>query len=95
MEKIQKKLISHLNPITVEQNYQQYKINKELKLKEKEKLIQNSEKEKYTFEPNKSKKQGNAKVDVSELSTSLFISNLKYLKASNSMANNFSKREKL
>jgi hypothetical protein len=87
--------MSHLNPISVEKNYQQYKINKELKLKEKEKLIQNSEKEKYTFEPNKSKKQGNAKVDVSELSKRLFITNLKHLKASNSMANNFSTKEKL
>jgi len=95
LEKSQKKLMSHLNPISVEKNYQQYKINKELKLKEKEKLIQNSEKEKYTFEPNKSKKQGNAKVDVSELSKRLFITNLKHLKASNSMANNFSTKEKL
>ena len=95
LEKSQKKLMSHLNPISVEKNYQQYKINKELKLKEKEKLIQNSEKENYTFEPNKSKKQGNAKVDVSELSKRLFITNLKHLKASNSMANNFSTKEKL
>jgi hypothetical protein len=39
LEKIQKKLISHLNPITVEQNYQQYKINKELKLKEKKNIF--------------------------------------------------------
>ena len=95
--KSQKKLISHLNPtrLSIEKNYQQYKINKELKLKEKEKAFQNTEKEKCPFEPCGAKKQGKTKVDVSKLSKRLFITSLKHLKVNNSVINQFPVRDKL
>ena len=97
LEKSQKKLMSHLNPtrLSVEKNYQQYQINKELKLKEKEKIILNTEKEKCPFEPCVAKKQGKTKVDVSEISKRLFVTSLKHLKVSNSEANTFSVKDKL
>ena len=98
LEKSSKNFILNSNSVnqirsSVGKNYQQYKINKELKLKEKEKLLENAEKEKYPFAPSGTKKK--TKQDVSEISKRLFNTGLKHLKLSNSTSNNFSLKEKI
>ena len=97
LDKNSKKFISNTcsmdkMKLSVEKNYQQYQKNKELKLKEKEMLLENAEKEKCTFVPSgyNSKRNHN----VSEITQRLFTTGLKHLKLNNSTINNYSLRDK-
>ena len=78
--------------LSVEKNYDQYRKNKELKLKEKEKLLEKEEKQKCPFVPCGSK--NNEKVNTSEISQRLYKTGLKHLKNSSSTPNNFLNPEK-
>ena len=73
--------------LSVEKNYSELKKNKELKLKEKKKLLEDEEKEKCPFYPLGAKIRG--KKDIVEISNRLFNTELKHLKLSNSTQNNF------
>jgi len=73
--------VNHMR-LSVEKDYQQYKKNKELKLKEKEKILESEQKEKCPFVPSGAKNK--PKQDVSQISKRLFLTGLKHLKVSNS-----------
>ena len=77
--------------LSVEKNYDQYRKNKELKLKEKEKLLEKEEKQKCPFVPCGSK--NNEKINTSETSLRLYKTGLKHLKNSSSTPNNFLNQE--
>lgn len=78
--------------LSVEKNYEQYRKNKELKLKEKEKLLEKEEKQKCPFMPCSTK--NNEKINASEISQRLYKTGLKHLKNSSSTPNNFLNPEK-
>ena len=78
--------------LSVEKNYDQYRKNKELKLREKEKLLEKEEKQKCPFVPYGSK--NNEKINASEISQRLYKTGLKHLKSSSSTPNNFLNPEK-
>ena len=73
--------------LSVEKNYDQYRKNKELKLKEKEKILENEERKKCPFVPCHLKIK--EKKDVIEISQRLYKTGLKHLKTSSSTPNNF------
>ena len=73
--------------LSVEKHYDQYRKNKELKIKEKEKLLEKEEKEKCPFVPCKSKNK--EKKNIIEITERLHKTGLKHLKISNSSPNNF------
>ena len=79
--------------LSVEKNYKDYKKNKELKLKEQEKLQEQVEKEKCPFFPSCTKNK--LEHDISKISNRLFNTGLKHLKLSNSTQNNFSIKEQM
>jgi len=68
--------------LSVEKNYDQYRKNKEFKLREKEKLLEKEEKKKCPFVPSCSKIKG--KTNIIEISQRLHKTGLKHLKNSNS-----------
>lgn len=68
--------------LSVEKNYDQYRKNKEYKLREKEKLLEKEEKKKCPFVPSCSKIKG--KTNIIEISQRLHKTGLKHLKNSNS-----------
>ncbi len=68
--------------LSVEKNYDQYRKNKEFKLREKEKLLEKEEKKKCPFVPSCSKTKG--KTNIIEISQRLHKTGLKHLKNSNS-----------
>ena len=74
-------------------NYDQYRKNKELKIKEKEKILEKEEKEKCPFFPGGAPKITDKK-NIIEISKRLYNARLKHLKNSNSTPNNFENEEK-
>ena len=74
-------------------NYDQYLKNKELKIKEKEKILEKEEKEKCPFFPGGAPKITDKK-NIIEISKRLYNARLKHLKNSNSTPNNFENEEK-
>ena len=77
--------------LSVEKDYQQYKKIKELKIKEKEDLLESERKEKCPFVPSGAKKN-TSKQKISEISKRLFTNGLKHLKVSKSTYNDNSIR---
>ena len=77
--------VNHMR-LSVEKNYNQFKKNKELKLKEIEKLLKEEEKAKCPFCPSGAK--NGEKKNIEEISKRLFNTGLKHLKLSNSTNNN-------
>ena len=77
--------VNHMR-LSVEKDYNQFKKNKELKLKEKEKLLKEEEKAKCPFCPSGAK--NGEKKNIEEISKRLFNTGLKHLKLSNSTNNN-------
>ena len=77
--------------LSVEKDYQQYKKIKELKIKEKEDLLESERKEKCPFVPSGAKKN-TSKQKISEISKRLFTNGLKHLKVSKSTYNDHSIR---
>ena len=77
--------VNHMR-LSVEKDYNQFKKNKELKLKEKEKLLKEEEKAKCPFCPSGAK--NSEKKNIEEISKRLFNTGLKHLKLSNSTNNN-------
>ena len=76
--------VNHMR-LSVEKNYNQFKKNKELKLKEIEKLLKEEEKAKCPFCPSGAK--NGEKKNIEEISKRLFNTGLKHLKLSNSTNN--------
>ncbi len=68
--------------LSIEKNYDQYRKNKEFKIKEKEKLLEKEEKEKCPFVPSCSKIKG--KANIIEISQRLHKTGIKHLKSSSS-----------
>ena len=92
LEKSSKDFLTINNSVTekrlsVEKHYDQYRKNKELKIKEKEKLLEKEEKERCPFVPCKSKIK--EKKNITEITERLYKTGLKHLKTSNSTPNNF------
>jgi hypothetical protein len=79
--------------LSVDKNYKVYQRNKELKLKEKEKLLETEEKKKCPFIPSGAKNID--MVDVSEISERLYYKGLKHSRTSNSSPINFYKRDEI
>ena len=92
LEKSSKDFLTINNSVTekrlsVEKHYDQYRKNKELKIKEKGKLLEKEEKEKCPFVP--CKKKNNEKNNIEEITERLYKTGLKHLKTSSSTPNNF------
>ena len=79
--------------LSVDKNYKVYQRNKELKLKEKEKLLETEEKKKCPFIPSGAKNIDI--VNASEISERLYSKGLKHSKTSNSSSTNFYKRDEI
>ena len=98
LEKSSKNYISTSNSVnhmrlSVEKNYINIKKNLELKLKEKEKLLEEEQKEKCPFFPLCAKNK--EKIDIEEISERLFNRGLKHLKISKSTQNDALYREQI
>ena len=79
--------------LSVDKNYKVYQRNKELKLKEKEKLLETEEKKKCPFIPSGAKNIDI--VNASEISERLYSKGLKHSKTRNSSSTNFYKRDEI
>ena len=77
----------------IDKNYKVYQRNKELKLKEKEKLLETEEKKKCPFIPSGAKNIDI--VNASEISERLYSKGLKHSKTRNSSSTNFYKRDEI
>ena len=72
--------------LNVQKNYEQYRKNRELKLKEKEKLLEKEEKEKCPFVPFSPKTK--EKKNITLISNRLYSTRLHHIKNNSSISNN-------